>query len=137
MKLETLELKYKSTRHGVFACEYHVIWCTKYRRSVLSNEIQERLKSLILEAQTQYGYNIRAIETMPDHVHILVSIPPSESVANMISRIKGYTSKILREEFPELKTRLPNLWTRSRFVASTGGVTLRVLKQYVENQKGV
>ena len=55
----------------------------------------------------------------------------------MISRIKGYTSKILREEFPELKTRLPNLWTRSRFVASTGGVTLRVLKQYVENQKGV
>ena len=75
MKLETLELKYKSTRHGVFACEYHVIWCTKYRRSVLSNEIQERLKSLILEAQTQYGYNIRAIETMPDHVHILVSIP--------------------------------------------------------------
>lgn len=137
MKLETLDLKYQSTRHGVFACDYHVIWCTKYRRPVLSDEIQERLKVLIREAQEQYNYVIRAIETMSDHVHILVSIPPSEPVANVVGRIKGYTSKILREEFPELRTRLPNLWTRSRFVASTGGVTLRALKQYVEDQKGV
>ena len=137
MKLETQDLKYKSTRHGVFACDYHIIWCTKYRRSVLSNEIQDRLKTLILEAEEKYHYTIRAVETMPDHVHILVSIPPSEAVANVVGRIKGYTSKILREEFPALKSRLPNLWTRSRFVASTGDVTLDVLKQYVEDQKGV
>ena len=137
MKLETLDLKYQSTRHGVFACDYHIIWCTKYRRSVLSDEIQERLKTLIYAAENQYNYTLRAVEIMSDHVHILVSIPPSESVANVVGRIKGYTSKILREEFPELRTRLPNLWTRSRFVASTGGVTLEVLKQYVESQKGV
>lgn len=137
MKLETPELKYVSTRHGVYACEYHIIWCTKYRRSVLSPEIQERLKALILDAQQKYDYKVRAVETMPDHVHLLVSIPPTETVATIVGRIKGYTSKILREEFPKLQTRLPNLWTRSRFVASTGGVTLEALKQYVESQKGV
>lgn len=137
MKIETPDLKYQSTRHGVYACEYHIIWCTKYRRAVLSDEIQERLKALILEAQDRYGYIVRAVETMPDHVHLLASVPPSEPVSNVVGRIKGYTSKILREEYPSLRTRLPNLWTRSCFVASTGGVTLQVLKQYVENQKGV
>jgi putative transposase len=137
LKLETLDLKYQSTRHGVHACDYHIIWCTKYRRSVLSPEIQTRLKELILESQEQYDYQVRAVETMPDHIHLLASIPPSESVSNVISRIKGYTSKILREEYPLLEKRLPCLWTRSKFVASTGGVTLEVLKQYIENQKGV
>ena len=137
MKLETLDLKYQSTRHGVHACDYHIIWCTKYRRSVLSPEIQTRLKELILESQERYDYQVRAVETMPDHIHLLASIPPSESVSNVISRIKGYTSKILREEYPLLEKRLPCLWTRSKFVASTGGVTLEALKQYVENQKGV
>lgn len=136
MKLETLDLRYESTRHGVHACDYHIIWCTKYRRSVLSPQIQERLKALILEIQEKYGFTVRAIETMPDHIHLLASIPPSESVSNVIGRIKGYTSKILREEFPILSKRLPCLWTRSKFVSSTGGVTLEVLKQYVEDQKG-
>ncbi len=70
MYIANNEHKYKTTRHSVYACEYHIVWCTKYRRGVLSPEIQERLKELILEAQTEYGYTIRAVETMPDHVHI-------------------------------------------------------------------
>ena len=74
---------------------------------------------------------------MADHVHLLMSIPPTENVSIMVGKIKGMTAKVLREEFPHLKSRLPNLWTRSYFVASTGGVTLQVLKQYVESQKGV
>ena len=66
MKLETLELKYQSTRHGVYACEYHIIWCTKYRRSVLSPEMQHRIKEIVVENQENYGYIVRAIECMPD-----------------------------------------------------------------------
>ena len=137
MRLETPELIYQKTRSSTYACEYHIIWCTKYRRSVLSADIQSRLKELVLESEEKYGYIVRAVETMTDHVHLLMSIPPTVSVGIMIGKIKGLTAKVLREEFPHLKSRLPNLWTRSYFVASTGGVTLEALKHYVENQKGV
>ena len=137
MKLETPDLVYQTTRYSTYACEYHIIWCTKYRRSVLSSEIQNRLKTLILASQETYDFIVRGVETMPDHVHLLISIPPTEAVGILIGKVKGMTAKVLREEFPHLKSRLPNLWTRSYFVAFTGGVTLQVLKQYVENQKGV
>lgn len=130
------EHRYSSFKHGVYACEYHVIWCTKYRRPVLSAAIQNRLKELILAQQDVYGYKIRALETMPDHLHMLMSVPPNVAVTSVIGRIKGFTSKVIREEFPAMRTRLPSLWTRSKFVATTGSVTLNVLKKYVENQKG-
>jgi len=103
----------------------------------LSAEIQARFKELILDSQDEYDFVVRAVETMTDHVHLLISIPPTEAVGILIGKIKGMTAKVLREEFPHLKSRLPNLWTRTYFVASTGGVTLEALKQYVESQKGV
>ena len=137
MRLETPDLVYQTTRYSTYACEYHIIWCTKYRRSALSDEIQARFKELVLESEDKYGFIARALETMADHVHLLISIPPTESVGIMVGKIKGMTAKVLREEFPHLKSRLPNLWTRSYFVASTGGVTLEALKQYVASQKGV
>ena len=137
MRLETPDLVYQTSRYSTYACEYHIIWCTKYRRSALSHEIQARFKELVLESEEKYGFIVRAIETMADHVHLLMSIPPTENVSIMVGKIKGMTAKVLREEFPHLKSRLPNLWTRSYFVASTGGVALQVLKQYVESQKGV
>ncbi len=137
MRLETPILTYQTTRSATYACEYHIIWCTKYRRSVLSSDIQKRFKEFVIASEEKYGFNVRALETMPDHIHLLISIPPTEAVGVMIGKLKGMTAKVLREEFPHLKSRLPNLWTRSYFVASTGGVTLQALKQYVENQKGV
>ena len=137
MRLEIPDLTYQITRASTYACEYHIIWCTKYRRKALTDEIQDRFKALVRDAQENHGYIVRALETMPDHIHLLISIPPTECVAKMIGKIKGTTAKVLRDEFPHLKSQLPNLWTRSYFVASTGGVTLEVLKQYVENQKGV
>ena len=137
MRLETPDLVYQTSRYSTYACEYHIIWCTKYRRSALSEEIQARFKELVLESQEKYGFIVRALETMPDHVHLLMSIPPTEGISIMIGKIKGMTAQVLREEFPHLKSRLPNLWTRSYFVASTGGVTLQALKQYVASQKGV
>ena len=137
MRLETPDLVYQTTRYSTYACEYHIIWCTKYRRSALSDEIQARFKELVLESEEKYGFIVRALETMADHVHLLISIPPTESVGIMVGKIKGMTAKVLREEFPHLKSRLPNLWTRSYFVASTGSVTLEALKRYVASQKGV
>jgi len=72
---------------------------------------------------------------MPDHVHMLLDVNPEIGVYTTISRIKGYTSRILRQEFPKLKSRLPSLWTRSKFISSAGTVTLKVVKQYIEDQK--
>ena len=137
IKLHNPEHHYVSNGKTVFGCEYHIVWCVKYRRSVLSPQMQERLKTILLEHQTPELYLVRALETMPDHVHVLVSIPPTKSVAQAIKYMKGVTSKLLRQEFPELQKRLPTLWTRGKFVATTGGVTLEALKRYIENQKGV
>lgn len=137
MNITNNDHKYSAKETTVYACEYHIIWCTKYRREVLSPEIQERLKALILEQQETYGYIVREVESMPDHVHLLASVPPDISVTSVIGKIKGYTAKMLRSEFQSLTRRLPCLWTRSKFVASVGTVTLDVLKQYVANQKGV
>ena len=137
MKVETPDLKYKSDRHGVYACEYHIIWHTKYRRSVLSPDMQNRIKQLVCEAEEKYGYTVRAVECISDHIHLLASIPPTEAVGAVVGRIKGFVSKSLGEEFLPLKQRLPQLWTGSKFIASTGGVTLEALKQYVDSQKGV
>ncbi|MDE0688529.1 MAG: IS200/IS605 family transposase [Candidatus Poribacteria bacterium] len=92
------------------------------------------MKQLICEKETEYGYEIREVETQQEHVHLLVEIPPTDSIDKIVGKIKGYTAKVLREEYPSLKSRLPSLWTRSKFVSSCGGVTLQVIKDYIEGQ---
>ena len=79
--------------------------------------------------------NMIEIEIMPDHVHLLLEVDPQFGIHKAIKRIKGRTSHILREEYPELKTKLPSLWTNSYFVSTVGGAPLSVIKQYIENQK--
>ena len=74
---------------------------------------------------------------MPDHVHLLLDVNPQIGIAKNVAQIKGYTASQLRKEFPWLKKRLPSLWTRSKFVSTVGSVTLAVVKQYIEDQKGV
>lgn len=136
IQLQNTEHRYDSNGKTVYACEYHIVFCTKYRRPVLSAEMQDRLKQCVSDMRDA-DFKLRAIETMPDHVHLLISISPDKSVSSIIKRIKGVSSRYLRGAFPELEKRLPTLWTRSKFVASTGDVTLAVIKEYVENQKGV
>ena len=86
MNISNNDHKYTTTETTIYACEYHIIWSTKYRRSVLSPEIQERLKALIFEQQEAYQYVVREVESMPDHVHLLASISPSVSVTSVISK---------------------------------------------------
>lgn len=121
--------------HCKFSCKYHVIWCPKYRRKVLIGTIAVRLKELLTIKAKELNVEILESEIMPDHVHLLLDTLPTEAIGTIIGRLKGYTSKNLRAEFPELKRRLPTLWTNSYFVSTVGGVTLNVLKQYIENQK--
>jgi putative transposase len=136
LKISNKKRDYRTTNKTIYSCQYHLIWCTKYRRKVLDTQIQGRLKQLIREKQDEYGYHIREVETQPEHVHLLIEIPPTHSVDKIVGKIKSYTSKVLREEYPSLKSRLPSLWTRSKFVSSCGSVTLEIIKDYIEAQSG-
>ncbi len=128
-------MKYKSNRNVVYSCKYHVVWCPKYRRKVLVNGVDIRLKELITQICQEIQVEIIEMEIMPDHVHLLIEVDPQFGIHKAIKLIKGRTSRILRTEFPYLKTKLPTLWTNSYFVSTVGGAPLSVIKQYVENQK--
>lgn len=128
---------YKSNNNVVYSCKYHVVWCPKYRRDVLRDGADIRLKQIIQDVCTENGSDLLEMEIMPDHVHLLVEVDPQFGVHTLVKRIKGRSSRILRQEFRECRTRLPSLWTNSYFVASVGGAPLEVIKQYIEQQKSV
>lgn len=135
MDLPNPSKQYKSTDHLVYSCQYHVIFCPKYRRKVLVPPIDQALKELFLEIAGQYGFSILDMEVVPDHVHLIVDCNPRFGVMECVHKLKGISSRRMREEFPVLKRRLPSLWTRSAFISSVGSVSLAVVQQYIENQK--
>ena len=116
-------------------CAYHVVWCPKYRRRVIGGRMEARLQEIIAEVIAEKGAWLIELETMPDHVHLLVEVDPQLGVHKLVKAIKGRSSRLLREEFPWLKSRLPSLWTNSYLVATVGGAPLSVIKRYVETQK--
>jgi len=118
-----------------FQCAYHVVWCPKYRRKVIGGRMEVRLKEIIVEVIEERGAWLVELETMPDHVHLLVEVDPQFGVHRLVKAIKGRSSRVLREEFPWLRSKLPSLWTNSYFVATVGGAPLSVIKRYVEMQK--
>ena len=130
-------MEYKTNRNVVYSCKYHVVWCPKYRRKVLTGEIESRLKELILETAKGINADIIEMEVMPDHVHLLIEVDPQYGINKAVRHIKGVSSHALRTEFPTLKSRLPTLWTNSYFVSTVGGAPLAAIKQYIENQKNV
>ena len=130
-------MEYKSNNNVVYSCRYHVVWCPKYRRPVLVEGVDERLKELIRETCSRLNTDLLGMEVMPDHVHLLIEVDPQFGIHKAVKRLKGYSSRILREEFPWLRSRIPSLWTNSYFVSTVGGAPLSVIKQYIENQKYV
>ncbi|NBX84743.1 MAG: IS200/IS605 family transposase [Gammaproteobacteria bacterium] len=128
-------MNYKSNQNIVYSCKYHIIWCPKYRRKVLVDEVAIRLKELIEKIAQELKVDIIEVETDKDHVHILAEVDPQFGVNQFVRKLKGKTSRILRDEFPHLRKRLPTLWTNSYFVSTVGGAPLEVIKQYIENQQ--
>lgn len=131
------KIRYKSNNNVVYSCKYHVIWCPKFRRRVLVDAIESRLKEIIQKVCIELKSELIELETMPDHVHMVVEVDPQFGVHRLVKHIKGVSSRHLRQEFPSLRTRLPTLWTNSYFVSTVGGAPLEVVKQYIENQKNV
>ena len=133
----TLAKRYTSNSHCVFNLGYHIVFCPKYRRKVLVNGVDERLKILLQQKADELGITMESMEVMPDHVHLFIRSKPTYAIHFVINQLKGYSSACLRKEFPWLRSRLPSLWTRSYFVESVGHISEETVRKYIENQKNV
>lgn len=130
-----MENKYRKTQTTVSLINYHFVFCPRYRRKIfLIPNVEERFKTLVKEKCKEVNIEIIAIECDKNHTHIFLNCLPAFSPSDIMQHIKGYTSKILREEFIELN-KMPSLWTRSYFVSTEGNVSSETIKKYVENQK--
>ena len=119
---------------AIFNLSYHIVWCPNYRRKVLVGDVEQRLKHILFAVAQPYGVLIETREGMPDHVHRFVASDPTRCVAEIVNRWKGASSRILREEFPHLKSSLPTLWSRSYYAGTVGHVSQATVKKYIENQ---
>jgi len=115
--------RWKHSNTTVYNLGYHLIWCPKYRRTVLVGEVETRLKQLLQEKAKEIAVEIVEMEIMSDHVHLFVKGRPTDSPHYIVQQFKGYTSHILRKEFKTLRSRLPTLWTRSYYVESVGHIS--------------
>lgn len=130
-------VEYKSNNNVVYSCKYHVVWCPKYRRPVLVRGVDARLKKILREVASERHAEIIEMEIMPDHVHLLIEVDPQYGIHRLVRQMKGRSSRLLRQEFAWLRSRIPTLWTNSYFLSTVGGAPLSVIKQYIENQKNV
>ena len=128
--------QYAKNSGAVFSLKYHLVWCPKYRRPVLEGAIEERLREVLESVRAEHGWTIHVLEVMPDHVHLFIESDPIYSVAEIVNRLKGASSRILRSEFPALRSRLPTLWSRSYYASTVGAVSDAVVRRYIESQKG-
>ena len=125
----------KTNVNIAFDCTYHVVWCPKYRRPVLTGRVEARLKEVLRKSCGEVGAEVLEVEVMADHVHLLVSVDPQFGITRLVRSMKGRISRILREEFPDLRRRMRTLWTNSSYVGTVRGASLETVRAYVENQR--
>ena len=135
MEIANLPKIYKNQGDTLYSCQSHVLFCTKYRRKVLTEEISAHMKQIVLGLQEEVGFTVHSIEISLDHVHMIIDVPPENSVSGVLVKIKGRTSHILRETYALLRSRIPTLWTRVVFVSSVGNVALNDIETFLEKQK--
>jgi putative transposase len=132
-----MKKRWQSSSGAIYNLGYHFIWCPKYRRPVLVDRVEQRLRELLEEKASELGVNIQTMEIMADHVHIFVKAKPIDAPHFIVGQLKGYTSRILRQEFSSLRSRIPTLWTRSYYCESVGNISEKTIVKYIENQKNV
>jgi len=128
--------RYRRNAGSVYSLKYHVVWCPKYRLPVLVGAIETDLKALLLEKAAALHAAILSLEVMPDHVHLVVESDPTLAVQFLVNQFKGYTSRVLRQKYPSLVSRMPSLWSRSYYCATVGHVSEETVRRYIEAQKG-
>ena len=128
--------EYKHGSHKIHDIKYHFVWVTKYRYKVLTGGIATRLRELLIQGCDARGITIIEGAVGKDHVHMLISCPTSLSPAKIVQYLKGRSSRLIQDEFPELKKRYwgQHLWARGYFCATVGSVNKETIQQYINNQ---
>jgi REP-associated tyrosine transposase len=119
---------------GVYGLRYHVVWWPKYRRPVLTDLVKDRCAELICARAGDHGRRIEALEIMPDHVHLFATAHRGDSPSYVVNQVKGFISRMLREEFAHLRSQLPTLWSRSYFTATAAAVPAATVRRYLGTQ---
>ena len=127
---------YIKSQTSIYFMHYHFVWCPKYRRAVLTGRIAKRCEELLRGKAKEMKCEIKALEIMPEHIHIFLHANPKQAPNFIIGQLKGMTSRILRQEFKQL-LKLPTLWTRSYFVSTHGHISNEMIQKYIEEQKGM
>jgi putative transposase len=127
--------RYRVNAVSVYSLKYHLVWCPKYRKRILVDVLEKRLRQLLYQKAKEIKVTIHALEIMPDHVHMFVQSDPTTAPARLAAQFKGFTSHYLREEFSWLKSYLPSLWSRSYYIGSVGAVSEATVRRYIENQR--
>ena len=127
----------RKSSHVQYDIEYHIVWTTKYRYRVIVGKIAERTRKLVIQSCNSMNVNIIKGSIGKEHIHLLVSCPPSLSVSKLVQQLKGKTSRTLQIEFKELRKRYwgRHLWASGYFCRSVGTVTRNIIKEYIENQE--
>ena len=127
---------YNKSSHAVYDVKYHIIWVTKYRYKILSGNISKRLRELIRQGCEARSITIVSGNIGKDHIHMLVSCPTNLAPSQIVQYLKGRSSRLIQDEFPELKKRYwgQHLWARGYFCATVGSVTKETIQQYISNQ---
>lgn len=128
---------YRKGGHTKYDIEYHVVWITKYRRKVLKGKLEERVKTILMQISNQTNIIILKGRIMEDHVHLVLSCPPSIAPSKIVQLLKGRSSKMIQEEFPEIKKKYwgQHIWGTGYFIRTVGAVTDEMIREYVESQK--
>ena len=127
--------EYRRGSDSIFQLHIHMVWCTKYRKKVLKDDVGVRMRELCRQISSDMGVEILSGVVAKDHVHVLVSIPPQVSVSKLIQKLKGKSSYKLQREFKSLRKQYwgQRMWARGYFACSTGNITDEMVKDYIEN----
>lgn len=124
-------------RGYVYSLQYHIVWCTKYRRKVLTDGVDEDCKNLLMDLAEEYSFRILAMEVMPDHVHVLIDAKPQFFISDMVKIMKGGLARRLFLLHPEMKEKLwgGHLWNPSYCAVTVSDRSREQVGQYIESQK--
>ena len=130
---------YKRNRHSYYNLKYHLVVVTKYRHPVINDDIDKRLKEIVMNVfETKWGCEVIKVETNMDHIHILFEAQPQVQLSTLINNFKTVSSRLVRKEFPKYLQPYywkPYFWSRSYYIGAVSDTTEEVVKAYIENQK--
>ena len=128
----------KQDKHSVSKIGYHLVWCTKYRKPVLVNEVELTVRNIIGQACTEYGWRCVELEIMPDHVHLFIQTNPSDTPVDIVKTLKNLTAVAVFSTFPKLKSQKfwgSGLWSKGSYYATVGDASQETIIKYIQNQK--